>query len=321
MYRKQGAFQLEKTVPGTFLMQGLLGGVLGGFIAALAATIAWGEDKFLMTLDLTSLAVFTGGSIGMIKATLMWGVVRLTGIQYRAVTRVAATTILAFVSIAVIGRQVDFDGGFLRGCLIWTLSVGISVALLVGSRVKPWKLFTFGSIAAGDVDQRSRLRKIVATLGTLPLRFGSIVAIALLLLYAAEFTRETTIDNVLAISFYLSVALFYPLFSAYVSFRSPRKIVLFGLGVVINIPMILLTVLGFRAYLERPQYGEQAFLFAMIFSSFLGAWVIFLIARLGAKLSPASSLSITSNKSIAAAPNLDHQCLGSRFSEWQHHAA
>ncbi|HEY0726324.1 MAG TPA: hypothetical protein VGD41_20565, partial [Pyrinomonadaceae bacterium] len=91
MYRKQVAFQLERTVPGTFLMQGLLGGVLGGFVAAYIAALAWKEENFVMTLDLVSLAVFTGGIVGIIKATIMRGVVYLIGIQYRALTRVAAT--------------------------------------------------------------------------------------------------------------------------------------------------------------------------------------------------------------------------------------
>ena len=182
MYRKHVAFQLERTVPGTFLMQGLLGGALGGFVAAVTAAIALKENIYLMTLDLAALAVFTGGIVGIIKATLMWGLVHLTGIQYRAITRVTVTCILTFLGVAVAGRQINFDNGLLRDCLIWALSVGMPVALLVGSRVKPWQLFTFGSVATGEVDQRSGSRSILATLGTLPLRLLSIAAPALLAL-------------------------------------------------------------------------------------------------------------------------------------------
>ena len=321
MYRKHVAFQLEKTVPGTFLMQGLLGGVMGGFVAAIIAAMAWKEDSFVMTLDLASLALFTGGIVGMIKATLMRGLVLLTGIQYRASTRVTATIILAFLSFVVAGRQANFEDTFLRGCLIWALAVGIPVALLVGSRVKPWELFTFGSMAAGEVDQRSGSRSVLATLGTLPLRFLSITASALLALYgASKFTAVHNLDEVLLVTLFLSTVGFYPLFSAYISFRSPRKIVLFVLGVVINFPITLLGLLAFREYLKgRP--STEPFMFTVLFGSFILAWVIFLIARLSAKLSPAPSLSISSNKSIAAAPNMGHECLGSRFAEWQQRVA
>jgi len=321
MNNKPGAFQLEKSVPGTFLMQGALGGVLGGYVAALIAAIAWNEDNFVMTLDLTSLAVFTGGIIGVSKATLMWGVVRLTGIKYRAVTRVASTSILASLFVAVVGRQLEFDEKFVRGSLVWALSVGIPVALLVGSKVKPWELFTFGSIATGEVGHRSGSRSILATLGTLPLRFLGIFAPALLLLYFTRgFARAHDIDDVLALILVVSVACFYPLFSTYLTFRSPRKIVLFVLGVIINFPMILVWVIAFRLYLQ-PRPHEVVFINVVISSSFLVAWLIFLIVRLGVKLSPVPSLSISSNKSIADAPNLDNQCLGSRFTEWQQRVA
>ncbi|HEY0765314.1 MAG TPA: hypothetical protein VGD61_23255 [Pyrinomonadaceae bacterium] len=320
MYRKQVAFQLERTVPGTFLMQGLLGGVLGGFVAAYIAALAWKEENFVMTLDLVSLAVFTGGIVGIIKATIMRGVVYLIGIQYRALTRVAATIILTCLSVAVAGRQANFDPEFIRGWLIWALVVGIPVALLVGSQVKPWKLFTFGSMATGEVDQRSGSKSVLATLGALPLRFLSITAWVLLLLYLApEFSRSRNVGEVLLVILFLSVAGFYFWFSAYLTFRSPRKIVLFVVGALINFPILLICLIALREFLH--EFNEKVFIYVAISSSFLLAWIIFLVARLGAKLSPGPSLSITSNKSIVAAPNLDHQCLGSRFSEWQQHAA
>ncbi|HET6977525.1 MAG TPA: hypothetical protein VFI24_14440 [Pyrinomonadaceae bacterium] len=321
MYRKQVAFQLEKTVPGTFLMQGLLGGALGGFVASVVAALAWKENTFVMALDVAALAIFTGGIIGIIKAALMRGVAWVSGIQYRAITRVAITTILTGVGIAVAGLQVKFDDGFLQGCLIWSLSVGIPVALLVGSRVKPWELFTFGSVAAGEVDHRSGSRSILATLGTLPLRFMSIAASALLALYGAhKFTAPYITNRLLAAILFVIVVGFYPLYSAYVTFRSPRKIVLAVIGVIINIPITFYWLFLFRWYLELGSDQDLGQVLA-ISGSFILAWMIFLTARLAAKLTSAPSLSISSNKSIAVAPNLDHQCLGSRFAEWQQHAA
>jgi len=320
MNNKSGAFQLEKSVPGTFLMQGALGGLLGGYVAALIGAIAWRKTDFVRTLELTNLTVFTGAIIGVIKATLMWAVVRLTGIQYRAFTRVAVTSILASLIIAVLGRQFDFDENFLPGCLIWSLSVGIPVALLVGSRVKPWEVFTFGSIAGATVNKQSPASNILRTLLTLPLRFMSIGAIALLLLYATPKIEVYDIDRILLVTLFLTVLLFYPLFSAYLTFRSPGKIALFVLGLVSNFPVILLSVACYRDYLRNPRSGEPLFNL-LVCSSFIVAWTIFLVARLSAKTNPAPSLNIVDRKSIAYAKNLDHECLGSRFTEWQQRVA
>ena len=308
------SFQLEKSVPGTFLMQGALGGVLGGYVAALIAAIAWRGD-FAMNLNLTSIAIATGTIIGVIKATVMWGVVRWTGIQYRALTRVTVTAILAFLSITTIGRQINFDEKFLRGALIWSLSVGIPVALLVGSRVKPWKLFTFGSVASGTVDQRSVLRNDLATLGTLPLRFMSIAAIALLLLYLSPlFTKAYNFDEVLALTLLVNVVGLYPLFSAYVTFRTPQKLVLFLLGVILNFPLILISVISVRKFF-RHRWSEEPLVIVVICGLFVVAWVIFLIARLSVRTS-SGSLNINNQK-----PSVDHECLGSRFAEWQQRVA
>ena len=62
------------------------------------------------------------------------------------------------------------------------LSMETPVALLFGSRVKPWELFTFGSIAVGEVNHRSGSKSILGTLGSLPLRFLGIGTTAYILL-------------------------------------------------------------------------------------------------------------------------------------------
>lgn len=320
MYRKQVAFQLERTVPGTFLMQGLLGGALGGFVATIVAEFAWDPTDFWQELGFAIIAIFISGITGVIKAAFMWGVYRLADIQLRATARVAVTWSVSALFVGLLGF-IGFEGKFLSGCSVWLAVVGTPVALLVGSRVKPWEIFTFGSIAAGEVDQRSGSKSVLATLGTLPLRFLSITASAGLALYFASlYTKVYDFNGVLRVTLFLSVAGFYPLFSAYVTFRSPRKIILFVLALVMNFPITLVFVSLVRLCLGTFA-DESVFVTTAISGSFILAWGIFLIARLGAKLRPAPSLSITSNKSIAAAPNLDHQCLGSRFSAWQHHAA
>ena len=317
MNSKPASFQLEKNFPGTFIVQGVLGGVVGGFVAALIAGIAWGDNNFFATVQLVYLTFFYGAIIGMIKATFMFGVVRLTGIQYRAITRVAATSILACLVIAVMGWQLNFDKKFLWGSLISALTVGIPVALLVGSRVKPWELFTFGSMAGVEVDHPSWSRSILVTLSTLPLRFMSIAAIAALLLYfAPQVGKAHNFDDVLVMTLVLSIGVFYPLFSAYMTFRSPRKKVLVVLGILLNFPITLIGLIACREYLERA--SKEPLIVTMICGSFILAWVSFLIARLSVKSSATQRISSMPVEQLC---NLGHECLGSRFAEWQQRVA
>ena len=323
MYLKQVPFQLEKTVPATFLMQGLLGGLLGGFLAALIAVIAWDENSFWGTLQLALIGMYTGAIIGVIKSALIWGAYRITGIRMIAVTRVTATSIVTALFIAVIGRQFNFDEAFLPGCLVWALSVGVPVALLVGSAVKPWELFTFGSIAAGDgFDRRLGSRSIVRTLSTFPLRFLSIGTLALWLLYLASQARNIHLSSdIVDGSVFFFIVGAYSFFSAFVTFRSPRKTVLIACGVVFNVPIALVGLFYYGLYDKAYWLGELPLIISAYCGLFLIAWLIFLIARLSVRIEPGSSPELSNKKSIADAPSLDHQCLGSRFVAWQHHEA
>jgi hypothetical protein len=321
MYLKQVPFHLEKTVPGTFMMQGLLGGMLGGFVAALVAVIAWHENELSEVLQLASYAMITGGIVGVVKSTLMWAVYILTKIRLTAATRVSATSIVTAVVIAVIGRYLEFDEAFLRGFLVWALSVGIPIALLVGSSVKPWELFTFGSIAAGDAfDRRTGSRSILRTLGTFPLRFLSIGTLALFLLYLATQASDVRVPReILGAFLFFVVAGAYPFFSAFVTFRSPCKTVLIACAVISNIPIALVCLFYYGLYDKASWLGEVPLVISAYCGVFLIAWMIFLVARLSLTIKPASFPEFSNNKSIADAPRLDHQCLGSRFAAWQHH--
>lgn len=323
MYLKHVPFQLEKTVPGTFLMQGLLGGVLGGFFTALVGGIAWRANDFWPELNLACIAVYTGAIVGVIKSMLMGGAYYLTNIRLTAARRVSATSIGTALLLAIIGRQFEFDEGFLVGCLVWALSVGIPVALLVGSSVKPWELFTFGSIAAGDAfDRRSGSRSILRTLCIFPLRFLSIGTLAMWLLYLVTQASNVHLPGEILGGFLVFVIVgAYPFFSAYVTFRSPRKTVLIACGVILNIPIALIGLFYYGLYDKAYWLGEAPLIISTYCGLFLVAWLIFLVARLSVRINPAPFPELSNNKSIADAPSLDHECLGSRFAAWQHHEA
>jgi branched-subunit amino acid ABC-type transport system permease component len=111
----------------------------------------------------------------------------------------------------------------------------------------------------------------------------------------------------------------YPFFSAFVTFRSPRKTVLLACGVIFNIPIALIGLFYYGLYDKAYWLGELPRVISAFCGSFIVAWMIFLVARLSVRIKPAPSQELSNNKSIADAPSLGHQCLGSRFAAWQHH--
>jgi hypothetical protein len=63
--------------------------------------------------------------------------------------------------------------------------------------------------------------------------------------------------------------------------------------------------------------GEMPLIVSKFCAAFVIVSMIFLIARLSVKIDPSASRSIIDRKSIEHVKNLDHDCLGSRFAEWQ----
>jgi hypothetical protein len=152
------SFQLEEILPGAFLLQGLAGGALSGFAFVVIPGLWSVGGNFISTLFVTLFFMCITGIIGLIEAVIIWGVYRFFGFDMRATTRLAVASVVTPLSVAFYGRQFEYLESDLNRLLIWALSIGLPVALLVGSHVKPWALFTFGSIAANVNGFETRLR-------------------------------------------------------------------------------------------------------------------------------------------------------------------
>jgi hypothetical protein len=76
----------------------------------------------------------------------------------------------------------------------------------------------------------------------------------------------------------------YPAFSAFVTFRSPRKVVLTALGVIFNTPIALIGLFSYANYDKANWLGELPLIISEWCGSFVIAWMIFLIARLTVKI-------------------------------------
>ena len=313
MRTRNRSFQLEQTIPGTFLLQGWLGGILAGFIYIVAICLWEDPTSFTEPLSLMPYMFVFTSVLGVIKATLIWLPYRLKRFQPRAATRVAICSV--WTALLAVATWLTYSNE-LTELAAWASTLllgGLPTAMLIGSRVKPWDLFTFGSIGG------ERVRSVWGTLGTLPLRFLSLIALALwILLFAIIFDLEQW-QIIVREGVVFIVPAAYLLFSTWVTFRSPDKAVLFVVGCSLN---VLLTVLGIFAYVrhtERVLLTQFFLLVSVICASFVICWTLFLIARLCVRTGGLISILSTHSlpRVVPRVEQPDHHCLGSRFMEWQ----
>lgn len=313
------SFELEETVPGSFFFQGVAGGMLSGFIFITTISLWVGESHPGWVIPLTPVYMVMGAIVGVVKATFLWGTYRVTGLRMPAAARVLATTIC----IGLIAGFNYYRAG-VTDHVQFTLGVGLvwltalPVALLVGSRVKPWEFFTFGSIATSN-GTRIGSRSVLATLGTLPLRLLSIYALVVWILtfVCVRYVKSTAIgDDKL-----FTVPLVYLLVSTYLTFRSPRKLFLLVIGILLNVPTAFLFYSSYQINFKDEWWGEQIPMVVNMSPIFLVAWVLFLVSRLWVGL---RTRTVPVRRApIVFYPHKEsaHHCLGSRFSEWQERVA
>lgn len=305
------SFQLEDTVPGTFLLQGWFGGILAAIVYVVALCLWDGYISFANAVAAVAYFAILTSVLGVIKAVLMWLPYRLAKVQLRHVTRIVIASLATGLFAVATGYL--FGTGRRDDMAAWTLTLllgGLPTAILIGSTIKPWELFTFGSIAG------KKLRSVWGTLGTLPLRFLSILALALWILSLASDRETRTLD----VTPSLLVPIAYLLFSAYVTFRSPRKTVLFVVALLLNLPIAGFGIFAFVNY-PRAQFApEMLFGVGAISTAFVVAWSVFLIARLSVRTPPVSMIDF-SEALRRANSQRDHDCLGSHFLEWQQRVA
>ena len=330
---KSKSFELEKTVPGAFFFQGLAGGMLGGFLGT-AALVLWADHPNpRWVLLFTPFYMITGAAVGAFQVTLLWGAYRITGFQLRAPVRVALTTILVGLGAWFVRyhAEIEYNVEFAIGAGIAWLTA-LPAALLVGSHVKPWEFFTFGSIAIDGYGNRWRSNSVLATLGTLPLRFLSLFALVYSTitfackrqdgpnLYEPDvWDRYVFAPDLFEVAVYV-IPLIYLLLNTYLTFRSPRKLVLLFIALLINIPV------GFGAFIastitidpENFSWGEDVLTITNSCIAFLVTWTVFLAARLSVR----TKVGLNFKNVLPKRSNEpDHQCLGSRFLEWHERAA
>src|SRR5262245_8354551 len=107
MRTKHFSFQLEETIPGTFLAQGWLGGIMPGFVYVVAYCFSKPTD-IAEVLIISAWFLVLGTIVGVFKSIIMWMPYRVFKFQVRAIARVAIasslTSLVAWV-LAFIDRH------------------------------------------------------------------------------------------------------------------------------------------------------------------------------------------------------------------------
>ena len=88
--------------------------------------------------------------LGVMKAVLMWAPYRLDKNFSRGPSRELRLPVLPLASLLSSTGRLLFDARRPNDLIAWMVILvlgGLPTAILVGSNVKPWDLFTFGSIA------------------------------------------------------------------------------------------------------------------------------------------------------------------------------
>ena len=308
MRTRNRSFQLEETAYGTFLLQGWCGGILSGFVYTTALGF-WEAPYYLFEALFVSIYfIALTNMLGVMKSIVMWAPYRWKKFQPRAATRIVLTSLATAVFAFVTGRLYSNDPNNWIPWVIVLVLGGMPTAMLVGSSVKPWDLFTFGCIAG------KRVRSVWGTLGTLPLRFMSLLALAVWILYLAIQLGRDQWSWRLSPFFVLPAV--YLILSATVTFRSPRKLLLLIIGVCVNIPVAIVASFPHAIRTEVFAEGDISLAILVIGSMFLSAWAIFLLARLTVRTQRTLPITELNEGLLRALSERDHNCLGSRFSQW-----
>jgi len=293
---------------------------LAGLMYTAALCLSKADFTFTDALFTAPYLFILGSIAGGFKSIIMWVPYALTKIQVRPATRVMITSIATGVLAFLLALKFGYGLERPNDTAAWVLTLlvgGLPTAILVGSRVKPWEVFTFGSIAVGDSRTGGRVgsKSVLATLAILPLRFLSLLCLALwILVGACEYDPNLGIIGPAVV---FSIPFIYLLYSAYVTFKSPHRVFLLVSCVVLNLPIGLITYLVYK-FPPGSLWFNESFPYGVgIGSAFLLAWAIFLVARLTAPTQRLIRETDLQEILKSGGTHLDHHCLGSRFMEWQ----
>ena len=320
MRTKSLPFQLERTTGGAFAVQGFAGGMLLGFILMVALLIAFPapNDRIIFLYIYPIMAVT--GFFGLIKSIPFGFMYHVFGIRMRAPVRVAASTVSLTLLTSYFAYRPFEDPRTLATIAGWCFLISLPTALLVGSRVRPWKILTYWRVTFRKRGIKERLRSshTLAILGVLPLRVLSLGALGIGIAVTAATWSTGELDFTRR-ALWLVVPIICFAVSAYVTFSSPSQFVLLALAFVINVPMTYLAIEHINVPESVWNNSSIPMTLGIAYTSFICAWTAFVATRF--VVEPKDFLPADARAYLKVNNKQDHDCLGSRFLEWREHAA
>jgi hypothetical protein len=311
--------QIDKPVSGviTFISQCFAAGVLATCLFILSALISgWHRDVYVLIfvlppLVLLSLPVtaFIGGLIGLPAP-----------IYSQPPGRLAVGWTVAY-AIGLWFESIFSPEPFLSP-IEFAICFGTPTSFLVGSKVRPWKVFTFGTVTINEGQRTSRetSSNVFALLGSLPLRVLNIYLLILTILIGATLWREAYRDfkwennQLIAVAIAI-VIICYLISGIYLSYRTPRTAVLVALVILFNTPTIAFAILFYSIWI-RGIWGPGFLLGAIILTGYVMLWALCLAARIWATRLIRRQIRLEQFAVVN-----EHHCLGERLTFWQQECA
>ena len=319
MRTKSLPFQLEEKTGGAFVVQGLAGGMLTGFLFTLAMLIAYPSPANLEAVFFIYPFMAMTGVFGLIKSIPLGAMYHVMGIRMKAPARIATSTI----GLTLLGSCLShprFDPWVVSIILVWCFLISLPTALLVGSRFRPWEIFTYWRVTfrKHGIPETLRSTRILAILGVLPLRLLSLFGLGIWIVATVaswSIGQKSLTERVLL----YVIPITYLAVSAYLTFNSPSKFVLLAIGLVVNLPITYLSLFGHSVFPESYWKLEAPMYLAIAYTGFICAWTAFLTTRF--VVAPKDFLPASARAYFKVNNKHEHDCLGSRFLEWREHAA
>lgn len=262
---------------GTFLSQGAVGGVFTYFLLLVFIILLY-RDGYAPLGPLIALPFFLlfGSVFGAAAGLFVWLPGRLFKRRFSFVVRAAFAT--AGASLLTITFLYLMDSPNYEFALRWRLGficgIGLAVGLATGSLIRPCRLIVFG--AGGRKFGRNPGSWLATPFGFF-LRaasvFGLFEALLAVAIWIADRSRSTPYAPPAHLTAIIIVVLYFAA-GSYFSLRTPRRVFLPTIVLLLNLPLV-----GLIVYL-RTVRPHADFILTYVLLGMIGLWVIYTLGRL-----------------------------------------
>ena len=292
---RKAARECEKKSILTFLSQGAVGGMIGYFLIVAFGTMLQPYGYSVLFFFILPLILAFGAVLGSFTAAFIWLAAKLLKRRPGLVARsavVLAITMLLSVALSYWTSESSSEQWSLLGKVGFVCLLDLPIVLMTGSRIRPCHLIFLG---AGPRSKRHNFGSWLAFPAGALLRVASIFALfESVVALAIWICRQTSeVFDIPAGERLPEIALsvIYFATSTYFSIRTPRKLVLPPIAILLNVPLGFLIASQQRTATPYSEFLVYSFL------GFIGLWVVYTLGRVIAsepasdifKLSPANA--------------------------------